>query len=170
MPEQMIWFFASIAFSLIAWGIVAARYIWPELRVRQRADALRPLLILHSFRFIGLAFVVPGVVSPDLPAAFAHSAAYGDMIAATLALLSLLLLPSAGGVAVAWIFSIWGSADLLNAFYQANHSGLMAGQLGAAYFIPTLIVPLLLITHGLGFRILLQHQPQTAMRESRHLA
>jgi hypothetical protein len=72
MPQQMIWFFVSIAFSLIAWGIVAARYIWPELRILQRSEALRPLLILHIFRFIGLAFLVPGVVSPDLPSAFAH--------------------------------------------------------------------------------------------------
>src|ERR687888_2062626 len=118
-------FFASIAFSLIAWGMVAARYIWPELRLRQRAEALRPLLILHSFRFIGLAFLIPGVVSPDLPSTFAHPAAYGDIIAAILALLSLLLLPSAAGVAAAWIFSVWGSFDLLNAFYQANHAGLL---------------------------------------------
>ncbi|HET9180367.1 MAG TPA: hypothetical protein VFQ24_18575 [Terriglobia bacterium] len=170
MPQQMIWFFLSIAFSFIAWGTVTARYIWPELRLRPRADALRPLLILHSFRFIGLAFLVPGVVSPDLPPAFAHSAAYGDIIAATLALLSLSLLPGAAGVAVAWIFSVWGSADILNAFYQANHAGLLAGQLGAAFFLPTLIVPLLLITHGLGFRILLRHQPQPAMQENRHFA
>ncbi len=77
MPQQMIWFFVSIAFSFIAWGIVTARYIWPELRLRQRAEALRPLLILHSFRFIGLVLLVPGVVSSDLPAAFAHAAAYG---------------------------------------------------------------------------------------------
>ena len=90
--QTQLAFFVSIAFSLIAWGIVAARYIWPELRLRQRAEALRPLLILHSFRFIGLAFLVPGVVSPDLPSAFAHSAAYGDIIAAILALVSLLLL------------------------------------------------------------------------------
>ena len=169
MPQQMIWFFISIAFSFVAWGIVTARYIWPGLRLRQRAEALRPLLILHSFRFIGLAFLVPGVVSPDLPSAFAHSAAYGDIIAAILALFSLLLLPSAAGVAVAWIFSLWGSADILNAFYQANHGGLLAGQLGAAFFLPTLIVPLLLITHGFGFRILLQHQPEPAMQESRRL-
>ena len=92
MPQQMIWFFVSIAFSLIAWGIVSARYIWPELRLRPRAEALRPLLILHSFRFIGLAFLVPGVVSPDLPPAFAHSAAYGDIGAAMLALLALISL------------------------------------------------------------------------------
>ena len=170
MPQQMIWFFVSIAFSLIAWGIVTARYIWPELRLRQRAEALQPLLILHSFRFIGLSFLIPGVVSPDLPVSFAHAAAYGDVIAAILALLSLVLLPSAAGVGAAWVFSLWGSADILNAFYQANHAGLLAGQLGAAFFIPTLVVPLLLITHGLAFRILLHHQPEPATQESRHLA
>ncbi len=105
MPQQMIWFFVSIAFSFIAWGIVTARYVWPELRLRQRAEALRPLLILHSFRFIGLAFLFPGVVSPDLPPAFAHSAGYGDIIAATLALLSLSALPSGAGVVITWIFN-----------------------------------------------------------------
>jgi len=168
MPQ--ISFFVSIAFSLIAWGIVSARYIWPELRLRQRAEALRPLLILHSFRFIGLAFLVPGVVSPDLPFAFAHSAAYGDLIAAILALLSLLLLPSAAGVGIAWIFNVWGIADLLNAFYQANRTGLLAGQLGSTYFIPTVIVPLLLITHGLAFRILLQRENEPATNEGRQPA
>jgi hypothetical protein len=151
-------FFSSIAFAFIAWGIVAKRYIWPKLRVLPRAEALQPILILHSFRFVGLAFLVPGVVSADLPSAFAHSAAYGDLIAAALALLSLASLPRGPGVVVAWIFNLWGSADLLDAFYQANNAGLMPGQLGVAYFIPTLVVPLLLITHGLAFRILLQHQ------------
>jgi hypothetical protein len=168
--QTQLAFFVSIAFSFIAWGIVAARYIWPKLRLRPRAEALRPLLILHSFRFMGLAFLVPGVVSPDLPSAFARSAAYGDIIAAILALLALISLPSASGVVIAWIFSVWGTADLFNAFYQANHAGLMAGQLGAAYFIPTFIVPLLLITHGLGLRILLQHQRVSVAEQNRHAA
>ena len=158
MPQQMILFFLSIAFSLAVWGVVTGRYIWPALRDRTAADALRPILALHSFRFIGLAFLVPGVVGADLPSVFAHAAAYGDVLAAALALLSLLLLPSAAGVTLAWIFSIWGTADLLDAFYQANRAGLLAGQLGAAFFLPTLIVPLLLITHVLGFRILVKHQ------------
>jgi hypothetical protein len=160
-------FFASIAFSFIAWGIVTARYIWPQLRLLQRSEALRPLLVLHSFRFIGLAFLVPGVVSPDLPSAFAHSAAYGDIVAATLALLALVSLRRGVGMVIAWIFNLWGSADLLNAFYQANSAGLLSGQLGATYFLPTLVVPLLLITHGVAFRILLRHQSEPAMRESR---
>jgi hypothetical protein len=168
--QSQLAFYVSIAFSCIAWGIVAARYIWPELRLRQRAEALRPLLILHSFRFIGLAFLVPGVVSPDLPSAFAQSAGYGDIIAAILALLALLSLPSASGIVIAWIFGLWGTADLFNAFYQANHAGITPGQLGATYFIPTFIVPLLLITHGLGFRILLRHENESVMREGRQAA
>jgi hypothetical protein len=151
-------FFGSIAFSVIAWGIVTVRYLWPRLRLRPRSEALRPLLVLHSFRFIGLAFLVPGVVSPDLPRAFATSAAFGDLGAAILALLSLLSLRSAPGVLIAWIFNVWGSLDLVNGFYEANATGLSPGQLGATYFIPTLIVPLLLITHGLAFRLLLQRQ------------
>ena len=168
--QTQLAFFVSIAFSLIAWGIVAARYIWPKLRLQPRAEALRPLLILHTFRFLGLAFLVPGVVSPDLLSIFARSAAYGDIIAAMLALVALISLPSATGVAIAWIFNLWGAADLFNAFYQANHAGLRAGQLGATYFIPTLIVPLLLITHGIGFRILLQHQKVSVVQQSRHAA
>jgi hypothetical protein len=163
-------FFGSIAFSVIAWGIVATRYIWPELRLRQRSEALRPLLTLHSFRFLGLAFLVPGVVSPNLPRAFATAAAYGDIAAAVLALLSLLLLESAPGLLVAWIFNVWGSVDLVNAFYQANAAGLLPGQLGATYFIPTLIVPLLLITHGLVFQVLLQHRREPALGQSRQPA
>ncbi len=149
-------FFASIVFGIVAWGIVTARYIWPALRHRPRAEAAQPLLALHGFRFIGLAFLVPGVVSPDLPPAFAHSAAYGDVVAAALALLSLSSLPRPVGLVIAWIFNLWGATDLVNAFYQANHAGLLPRQLGATYFIPTLVVPLLLITHGLAFRILLR--------------
>jgi len=163
-------FFGSIAFSVIAWGIVAARYLWPALRLRPRSEALRPLLILHSFRFLGMAFLVPGVVSPDLPRAFATAAAFGDIVAAALALLSLASLQRAPGLLVAWIFNAWGSVDLVNAFYQANATGLSPGQLGAAYFIPTLIVPLLLITHGLAFRVLLQHQQEPAIEQSRQPA
>jgi len=164
--QPQLAFFASIAFSLIAWGIVTARYIWPELRHKGRAEALRPVLMLHSFRFLGLSFLVTGVVSPDLPPAFAQPDAYGDLITAILALLALLALPRGAGIVIAWIFNLWGAADLLNGFYQANSAGLLAGQLGAAYFIVTLFVPLLLITHGLAFRILLQPQSASVMRES----
>jgi hypothetical protein len=53
------------------------------------------------------------------------------------------------------VFSIVGMVDLLNAFYQGNRLGMMPGQQVAAYFIPTVLVSLLLVTHGLVFRILI---------------
>ena len=161
MPAQAL-FGISVAFSFIAWGIVSAQYLWPELRDQPRAQALRPLLVLHSFRFIGLAFLVPGVVAPELPAAFAHPAAYGDVLTAVLALFALAALQTKLGILLVWVFNLWGTADLLYAFYKGNSVGLVPGQLGAAYFIPTVIVPLLLITHGLVFRLLLQGDRVTA--------
>ena len=163
-------FFLSIAFSFIAWWFVTSGYIWPRLRYSDQSTALRPLLVLHSFRFVGLAFLVPGVVSPALPARFAHAAAYGDIIAASLALLSLLSQSRPWGTLVAWLFNLWGTADLVSAFYQANSAALSPEQLGATYFIPTLVVPLLLMTHGVMFRILLQGQRENVVRKDRVLA
>jgi len=155
MPPQAL-FGISVVLSFVAWGIVSGRYIWPVLRSQPRANALRPLLLLHAFRFVGLAFLVPGVVSADLPAAFARPAAYGDLATAVLALLAVVALHSKLGIILVWAFNILGSTDLLFAFYQGNRVGLTAGQQGAAYFIPTVLVPLLLITHGLVFGLLLK--------------
>jgi hypothetical protein len=152
----LAFFGISVGLSFAAWGIIAALYLWPALRNLPRARALRPLLLFHSFRFVGLAFMIPGVVSPELPGAFARPAAYGDLIAAMLALLALAGLPSRLGIGMVWVFNLWGSADLLYAFYQGLIGvGIKPGQLGAAYFIPTAVVPFLMITHGLVFRILL---------------
>lgn len=156
MSQQAI-FGISVVFSFVVWGIVTAKYIWPALARLSRTDALQPLLIFHSFRFVGLAFLVPGVVSPDLPAAFAAPAAYGDLITAVLALIALFLLPGMPGLVVTWAFNIVGTLDLLYAFMQGNSTGIgfAPGLQGATYFIPTVLVPLLLITHGLVFRLLL---------------
>ena len=146
----------SAAFGLIAWALVARHFVWPALRERSQADALRPLLILHSFRFLGLSFLVPGVVSPALPSAFAVPAAVGDFGAMLLALIALGALRSSLGIPVVWLFNIWGTADLLYAFFNGNQVGLDFGHLGAAFYIPTVVVPLLLVTHVLVFRILLR--------------
>jgi hypothetical protein len=159
MPPRAV-YGISIVFSFIAWGLVTACYVWPALRTLPRARALRPLLVLHGFRFVGLAFLVPGVVSPDLPLAFARPAAYGDLTTTVLAWFALALLQSRLGRALVWVFNCCGTADLLYAFYQGNRTGLghTPGHLGAAYFIPTLLVPLLLLTHGLVFRLLLTRE------------
>lgn len=166
MPAQAF-FGISVVFSFAAWAILTACYFWPQLRSRSRLESLRLLISLHCFRFIGLSFLVPGVVSSDLPTAFAQAAAYGDIVAAILAFLCLATLRTNLGIPLVWIFNIWGSVDLLNAFYQGNAAGLQAGQLGAAYFIPTVIVPFALITHGLIFRFLLQPEHVPHLSEGR---
>src|SRR5262245_12532702 len=97
MPPEAL-FGISFILGLISWGIIAKRYIWPALRGVPRAEALRPLLLLHTFRFVGLAFMIPGVVSPDLPVAFARPAAYGDLSTAIVAWLAIATLDSALGI------------------------------------------------------------------------
>src|SRR5262249_56927524 len=94
-------------------------YLWPALRGQPRAEALRPLLLLHSSRFVGLAFLVPSVVSPELPAAFARPAAYGDLVAAALAVLALAVLERRPGIVLVWVFNVWGRADRSYALYHA---------------------------------------------------
>jgi hypothetical protein len=152
-------FGTSVILGFVVWGVVTWRYIWPELRRRPLTDALHPILLMHSFRFIGLAFLVPGVVSPDLPIEFARPAAYGDLATGIVALLALATLPSRLGMILVWAFNLLGSADLLNAFYQGNRTQLDPGLQGSMYFVPTVWVPLLLITHGLVFRLLLRGNP-----------
>jgi len=154
----------NIAFCAVSWAVFAWNFIWPWARNQPRVDALRPLLTLHSFRFLGLAFLIPGVVSPNLPAAFTYPAAVGDLIAAVLALLAMAALRTPIGMPLVWLFNIWGSADLINAIYQGIAAQMQAGQLGAAYFIPTFIVPLLLVTHFVMFVLMLRRTPTDAVK------
>jgi hypothetical protein len=158
MPIPLL-FGVSILLSFIASGIVTVLYVWPYLRAIPTTSAIRILLMPHCFRFMGLAFLFPGVVSPDLPSAFAIPAAYGDLIAALLAMLCVWALSTASAVAIplVWIFNLWGAADLLFAFYQGEIGvGVAPGQFQSTFIIPTVIVPALLITHALIFRLLLR--------------
>jgi hypothetical protein len=159
MPSPVL-FAISVAFGLAVWGVAAWNYIWPALRDRPRPENLKPILLLHGFRFLGLAFVVKGVVSPELPAAFAQPVAYGDLISAVLALLALATLGTRAGTVIIWVFSTFGTADLLFAFYEGSRISLpnQPGLLGAGYFVLSAFVPLLLITHGLAFTILLRRK------------
>jgi hypothetical protein len=149
----------SILMSFLAYGIVTKLYIWPWLRVMPREDALTALVVPHTFRFIGLSFLVPGVVSPSLSPDFAAPTAYGDLVAAVLAVIATLALQARASWAIAmvWVFNVWGTLDLLNAIYNGQIGVRIApGSLGAAFYIPTVLVPALLITHGLIFWILLR--------------
>lgn len=138
----------SMVIGIVAWSLLFAWYVHPVLREKSFKDAIRPLLLLHAFRYIGLMFLIPGVTAEALDMRFASPAAYGDLIAALLALaaLDILYVNRKAGVAAVWVFNIWGLADLLNAVAR----GLLFtpdGALGATFWIPALIVPLLIVTH-----------------------
>jgi hypothetical protein len=154
----------SALLSFVSFAVIARLYAWPWLRTRSRDQALIPLVAPHMLlRFIGLSFLVPGVVSPALPAAFAAPAAYGDLVAGILAVIAATALSkrTSWALAAVWIFNLWGAADLLFAFYQGPHVGIEPGMLGAAYYLPALIVPFLLTTHVLIFFRLLTHEQQS---------
>jgi hypothetical protein len=129
----------SILGSLVSSALLAKLYVWPWLRTMNRNDALILLVAPHMLRFIGLSFLLPGVVSPLLPAAFAVPAAYGDFIAGVLAIIATVALSRRANwaIVVVWIFNIWGAADLLFAFVQGALVQLDPGTLGAAFFIVT---------------------------------
>jgi hypothetical protein len=152
----------SVLMNFVASGIVTKLYIWPWLRVMAREEALLPLIVPHMFRFVGLSFLVPGVVSASLSPDFARPAAYGDLIAALLAVIAVLALSARATWALAsvWAFNLWGTIDLLYAVYQGEIGVRIGpGTLGAAFYIPTVLVPPLLITHALIFWLLLR-RPQ----------
>jgi len=148
--------------SLMGSVVFARYYFWAYLLPRDRKSALLHLIAPHLFfRFIGLSFLVPGVVAASLPAAFAIPAVYGDLGAGILAIAAAIGLSKRASWAIAavWIFDVWGAADLLFAIYQGPRLQIEAGDFGAAFFIPTAIVPPLLVTHALIFKLLLWRRP-----------
>jgi len=144
----------------VAWLLCFGVYLWPRLRTMDAADAHRAIATLHSFRFFGLAFLLPGVVSPDLPVQFTSFAAYGDFATGLLALLALLAFRIRP---LFWLFvaafNVVGFADLIGDYVHAVQLGLpeMAGKLGALYAVPVIYVPLLMITHVAALVLLLRH-------------
>ncbi len=151
----------SIGLALFTYGLIAKWYLVPWMDSVSRPVALSPILLFHGFRYIGLAFLLPGVTATALDPAFANPAAYGDLIAALLALGAVLALRLGlpGTLLLVWIFNLWGTLDLLNAVYTGFRL-TPAADFGATYFIPTVIVPALLVTHLLVFRELLKKRPE----------
>ena len=153
MDTQAI-FGLQFVLSLIVYALLAKWYVVPWLAGKPVNQALIPLVFPHAFRHIGMVFLVPGVVAQPLPAAFANPAAYGDLLAGVLALLALITLRIGwtGALALVWLFNIVGTVDLLNALRHVN----VAPDFGAAWYIPTFLVPALLVTHFMIFARLLK--------------
>ena len=162
-PETI--FNLHLILGYVAWLLCFGVYFMPRLKAMDLVAAQRAIATLHSFRFFGLVFILPGVVGPNLPAAgFATFAAYWDLATGLLAILALLTVRIRP---LFWLFvvafNLVGTIDLLLDYYHAIQVGLpaLAGQLGAAYAIPILYVPLLMITHVVAFYLLLRPQPKT---------
>jgi len=153
-PEPL--FRIHLVFGYVAWLLCFGAYIWPRLKVADHVEAHRAIATLHSFRFFGLVFVLPGVVG-HLPEGFAAVAAYGDFATGLLAMLALLTVRMRP---LFWLFvvafNLAGVADLMADYYDAIRLGLgpLAGELGAAYWIPIIYVPILMITHVAAFYLL----------------
>ena len=154
-----------LVLGYVAWLLCFRVYVWPRLKSMDPFDAQRAIATLHSFRFFGLAFILPGVVSPHLPASFAVPAAYGDFATGVLAMLALL---TARTRPLFWLFvvafNVVGATDLILDYYHAIQSDLpaRAGELGATYAIPIIYVPALMTTHVCAFYLLLRSQPEAA--------
>lgn len=148
----------SVLLGLTSSSVAAVVLVWPVLHTLDSGTALLWLVAPHMFlRFIGLSFLVPGVVAAPAPEQWAVPAAYGDLVAGLLAIVATVALVEHAhwaGSAV-WTFNIIGAADLLFAFLMGARVRLEPGSLGASYFIVTAIVPLLLASHALIFVILL---------------
>ena len=147
-------FLLQFMFSLLMLSLLAKWVRTPWLAKQSQREALFWLTLPHAFRYIGMVFLVPGVVAQPLPDNFAIPAAYGDLSAAVLALLALVLLRtgSKGAIMAVWIFNVVGTIDLLNALRHVD----VAPKFGAAWYIPTLLVPVLLVTHFMIFVRLLK--------------
>lgn len=162
MSQETI-FRMHLIFGYVAWLLCFRAYIMPWLKSMDRVATHRAIATLHSFRFFGLVFIIPGLVGPNLPTGFATFAAYWDFATGVLAMLALLTVRIRP---LFWLFvvafNLVGVVDLVLDYYHATRVGLpaMAGQLGATYWIPILYVPVLMITHIVAFSLLLRPQPK----------
>lgn len=143
-----------IASTLVFWAI-ARVYVLPNLDRFGAQAVLVPILFLHAFRHLGLMFLAPGAIYPGIPPAFAGPAAYGDLLAAALAALSIPAVLGKWRAAplLLWVFNVEGSVDLVAAIVLAT-THRAADYMGAAYWIPAFWVPALLVTHYIVFRVL----------------
>jgi hypothetical protein len=154
----------QLILGYVAWLLCFGVYIMPRLKSMDLVAAQRAIATLHSFRFFGLVFILPGVVGANLPSAgFATFAAYWDLATGVLAMMALLTVRIRP---LFWLFvvafNLVGIVDLVFDYYHAVQVGLpaIAGQLGAAYAIPVLYVPVLMITHVSAFYLLLRPVPK----------
>src|SRR5205809_1454872 len=138
----------QVVLALVTIGLLARWYVAPRLAGLPRESALQPLLVVQTFRYIGLGFLAPALVRPSLAQTFAVPAALGTTLAAVLALAALAALRARSrlGLPLAWAVSIVGRGDFANAVVQARSASVIR-DLAAAYYIPIVILPAAVVSH-----------------------
>jgi hypothetical protein len=151
-------FWMQLFVSCVVCAIVVAWYVWPYLTKLSRNSALIPLLFVHVFRYVGMTLLVTGMIDPRLPSEFLSSAAYGDLLAAALALASIFALRSNWRVAVplVWVANTWGFVDLLNGMRGLLHINVPSFNLGTIWYIYTFYAPVVIASHLMIFWILIK--------------
>ena len=149
---------ANLVLSTLVFWIAARTYVAPNLARWKPEAVLVPILLLHSLRHLGLMFVADGGTWPGIPPQFAYPAAFGDLLAAILAMAALL---AGTPRLLVWIFNVVGTLDLIAAIALATIFDAPP-FMGPAYWIPAFWVPALLVTHYLTFVILTRNEKSPA--------
>jgi hypothetical protein len=167
--NALLAFLLSVGVSLLSFTLIMVWYIVPRLSKQPRVQALLPLVLLNTFRSAGLVVLLPQVMGGAVPSVFAVPAAYGDLLTAGLALLAAFMLRLRPGLALpfVWLFNVVGIIDLLYALFKGAVIGLPFFHLGVYWYIPTLYVPLLLVSHVIIFWVLLRAVPSTQVERER---
>ena len=158
LSANHIHFFISYAVAFLVFGLIANWYIWPSIKDRPPKSALPPFLLYACLRVNGLMFLMPGLVSPELPRAFAVPTAYGDLTAVVLALLALgcVRYENAAAVPMLWLFNVAGLLDLIYANLSTFKDQVDPVYLGVSYYLVVLNVPAMVVVHVLIFAYLLK--------------
>jgi len=155
---DIIYFGGSAAAGIIGWGTIFATIIWPKMKQQPRAQQLKSLTAIHFFRYFATTLLIAGLVSRKLPSGFADPAAFGDLISLALAYIAFIGLQRSKAAEPSllpvWVFNIVGAADLLLAMVLGPALIRDPGDLGLAYIIPTVYVPLLLVAHFYALKAL----------------
>jgi hypothetical protein len=151
-------FWLQLLTSVVVFAIVAAWYVWPYLTKLSRNSALIALLFVHVFRYVGMTELVTGMIDPKLPGEFVSSAAYGDLLEAALALVSIFALRSNWRFAVplVWVTNTWGFVDLLNGVRGVLQLNVPSFNLATFWYVYTFYAPLVLVSHLLIFLVLIK--------------
>jgi len=149
----------NLVANTLIFYLVARLYLLPQLPRFRPQQILVPILLLHSTRHLGMMFLTRGATYPGLPPQFAYPAAFGDLLTAIIALVTIPIVLRRSSLAkpAVWVFNVFGTVDLVVAITLATIYNAPVAM-GSSYWIPAFWVPLLLVTHYVTFLVLLRRR------------